>query len=277
MELTRLLALAVFLAQGLSTPVAVPGAREDGLARPHRREDVAEEQEEVAVAEPTGDLTLGPTPPVRACTTTIYETGVNPCSSLDGVETMYPSTTTQYTQVDCHGCFLVRVVKDIYYCPMAVISSRLTVDTASTTWETICAPSIGLGPRALPAPTATDLHGPGPIISAPTPDPVATAPVTAIPTAEPVLELARKARGDADHLHGRQDAEACPTTFVVQPDKTAGSVSTEYQEWTTSTVELDCAGCELTLSTALAGYGPAGRLTETVTMPVGTTTVYSCQ
>lgn len=253
-----LLALAAFLGQGISTPVAAP-----------------EPQEDKALSfNPGGPMlpatrtrNIGSSPPFRgACTTTIQQLEANPCTRLNGVETQYPSTSTAIAQVDCHGCSQVHVVKEVYYCPMEVMTAVEMAPTASTSWITVCSPSIALGPRA------TDSAATGDVSPLPTPSPVVTS-VPAANTGDPQLELVRKAQGA--QLNER-DA-ACPTTYVVQPGKSAGSMSTQYQQWVTTMVQLNCGGCPLVLSTALAGYGPAGRFSETVTVPVGTSTIYSCQ
>lgn len=216
----------------------------------------------------TRTWSVRPTPPSRGgCTTTLSEKGVNPCTTMNGIQTAYPSTETAYTHVNCNGCSHVHVVKQVYYCPMDVVTAREMVPTPSTSWSTICSPSTALGPRA-PEPT-------GDTSSPPTPHPVVTsgpAEGTVLP-AEPQLELVRK----NPNVQLGQREEACPTTFTVQPEKSAGSMTTEYQQWITTMVQLNCGGCPLVLSTALGGYGPAGRFTETVTVPVGTSTIYSCQ
>lgn len=88
----------------------------------------------------------------------------------------------------------------------------------------------------------------------------------------------------SQELDRRQDAimtnhaeEACPTTFIVQPAQTAGATLTRYRQTITQTVLLNCGGCQLHISTALAGYGPAGKFTTTVTAQQSQTTVYRCR
>ena len=187
-----------------------------------------------------------PVPPIKGCTTTISETGRHPCS-WNGIQTVYPSTTELYDYVNCHGCLDVYVHRPVYYCPMFVIDSVTTVTTPSTYWSTVCAPLTAVSQLTqTPEPTIT-----GAPLTARTPD-----------SAHQPRDLAAPA--------------ACPTTYVVQPPQSAGGTSTQYQRTVTQTVRLNCGGCPLVLSTALAGYGPAGRFTTTVTSPVRTTTAYVC-
>ena len=151
-------------------------------------------------------------------------------------------------------------------------------------------------PRASPPQPAATQTRPftalTPMPTAPTrPRPTTLSPVTMAgpsQTAIPTLELVRKARIDdeAEHaaLEGRNPTPAqkgaaagCPTTFIVQPPKTAGLVWTEFAQIRTTTVMLSCAGCpSMVTSTALMGYGPAGRFKSTTTVPYGYTTVYKC-
>ncbi|KAJ9158143.1 hypothetical protein NKR19_g3617 [Coniochaeta hoffmannii] len=120
--------------------------------------------------------------------------------------------------------------------------------TPSISWETACATSRAVAAR--------------------------NAAAVPLPTARPVTGVGRRApQGNLVD----QNPAACPTTYVVQPGQSAGSTSTRYQRTVTQTVRLPCGGCPLVLSTALAGYGPAGRFTTTVTSPVASTTTYVCQ
>lgn len=188
------------------------------------------------------------TPGGKSCTWTTSETVPFPCS-WNGVETLYPATATATRYVDCHGCADVDVVKQIWYCPIQLVNATQVVHVPKTTWTTACATST------LPVRAAA---------------PATTSAVPA-PTAPPTPD--RRRQGNlAD-----QGPAACPTTYVVQPRQSAGSTSTRYQQTVTSTVRLPCGGCPLVLSTALAGYGPAGRFTTTVTAPVGSVTTYVCQ
>lgn len=198
---------------------------------------------------------------VGGCTTTISETIANPCLTFDGAETVYPSVATSTAYVDCHGCQHVEVDRQLWYCPVQVINATKSVHTAKTTWTTACATA---------ASQLTALDGPTPKPSITTRMPVPT-PQPITPTAQG--KLARKPQSN----WMEQQAAACPTTYVVQPEQSAGSTSTRYQQIVTSTVKLSCGGCSLVLSTALVGYGPAGRFTATVTAPVRTTTTYACQ
>ncbi len=69
----------------------------------------------------------------------------------------------------------------------------------------------------------------------------------------------------------------CLTTFVLQPPMRAGATMTAYRQILTKTMCVPCAGCPtLVTSTALMGYGPAGRFKTTLTLPYGYTTVYKC-
>lgn len=194
-------------------------------------------------------------PPGKSCTWTTSETVPYPCS-FNGIDTVYPAVATSTRYVDCHGCLNVQVDKQIWYCPNQLINATQVVHTPKTTWTTACATVAAQGQV-----TAWDA-GPAVIsqVLAPTPQ----------PTSEP------ERRSPQGNLMDQQPA-ACPTTYVVQPGQSAGSTSTRYQQTITSTVRLPCGGCPLVLSTALAGYGPAGRFTTTVTAPVGTTTTYVCQ
>jgi hypothetical protein len=64
---------------------------------------------------------------------------------------------------------------------------------------------------------------------------------------------------------------------VVQPERSAGKTSTKYSTFTTTTVTVECSGCSLVISTALAGYGPPGSFVTTTTLPVGAITTYACR
>ena len=72
-------------------------------------------------------------------------------------------------------------------------------------------------------------------------------------------------------------APACPTTLVVQPEKSAGKTSTRYATYTTTTVTVDCSGCSLVISTALAGFGPPFSFATTTTVSVGAATTWACR
>ncbi len=51
-----------------------------------------------------------PVPPIQGCTTTVSQTAASPCS-WNGTQTIYPSTTTMYRGINCHGCTDVSVRK----------------------------------------------------------------------------------------------------------------------------------------------------------------------
>ncbi|OIW31998.1 hypothetical protein CONLIGDRAFT_678433 [Coniochaeta ligniaria NRRL 30616] len=193
--------------------------------------------------------------PGNSCTWTTSETVPYPCS-FNGIETVYPSIATSTRHVDCHGCQDIHVDKQIWYCPVQLINATHVAHTPKTTWTTACATVATSGQV-----TARDA---APVV----------VPQVPAPTAQPTPEAQR--RNPQGNLMDQQPA-ACPTTYLVQPGKSAGSTSTRYQQTVTSTVRLPCGGCQLVLSTALAGYGPAGRFTTTVTAPVGTSTTYVCQ
>ncbi|KAK1765864.1 hypothetical protein QBC33DRAFT_119152 [Phialemonium atrogriseum] len=278
MELTRLVALAVVLSRGLSSPVVIPESQADGpLFFNHLRRDAVSEPEGVTNVQGAQGA-VWPRRPARECTTTISESGVNPCITLNEIQTIHPSTSTLYTHVDCNGCSDVYVKKEIYYCPLMTETRQTTVLTPATTVSTVCAPSTALDARD-PAFTGAGFHA---AASPSRPAPAHPATITSVPTGSATTTTNPRARprrgpGKKDARDGLDDVASCPTTFVVQPPQSAGSMTTQYEQWATSTVELDCGGCPLVISTALAGYGPAGRFTETLTVPVGTTTVYACQ
>jgi hypothetical protein len=229
----------------VSEPAPTPMSVEPGgpMKPPRRRE----EDGATPVPEPTPVR-----PPGKSCTWTTSETVPYPCS-FNGVETVFPAVATSTRYVDCHGCLDVYVDKQIWYCPNDVVSATQVAHTPKTTWTTACAQMTAWD--ATPAITTR--------LPAPTAHPIYTA-------------SSAERRMPQGNLMDQQPA-ACPTTYVVQPGQTAGSTSTRYQQIVTSTVKLPCGGCPLVISTALAGYGPAGRFTSTITAPVGTTTTYACQ
>jgi hypothetical protein len=186
--------------------------------------------------------------PGKGCTTTMEDSYPYSCI-WDGTTTIYPSTTVMFQQVDCHGCDSVYVHREIYFCPNQVINATKTAGIPSTSWSTICRPS-GLARRAGQA-TAT------------------------LPDAQ-YLPTPR-AEFEARNPQGGIQPPACPTTLVVQPERSAGKTSTSYSTYTTSTVTVNCGGCPLVISTALAGYGPPGSFVTTTTLPVGAKTTYACR
>lgn len=198
--------------------------------------------------------------PAVACTATLDK---DPwaCPSWDGVETIYPSYTMQYTSVDCKGCDYINSDR-IHFCPNMQITARTTVTTASTLWNTVCAKSTGKAQAVQPA-VASITAASNPIrIRMPAPAP---AGITLAPTATVGLD-ARQAIHPA----------ACPTTVVVQPEQSAGKTQTTYAKYTTTTVLVNCGGCPLVVTTGLFGYGPPGVFTKTTTVSVGTKTAYAC-
>lgn len=187
--------------------------------------------------------------PAPGCTSTLSEGKLaNPCY-WDYTKTIYPFTTTLYKSVDCHGCSHLHVVKEWYYCPNMRVEGTKEVATPSTIWSTVCESSIALVKRDQAVATATTEEEP-------------------LITTRPDLKRIRGRTPQADIV--------CPTTYVVQPEKSAGKTLTKYSKFTTTTIYMNCKGCPLTISTALAGYGPANGFTKTTTLPVGVTTTYAC-
>lgn len=191
------------------------------------------------------------------CTTTLPRTTPS-CWYWDGMETIYPWTVIQRTSINCNGCSFVQ--DNFYNCPNRQVSAFKRVSTPSTYWNTVCATSPVRSQTIEAAATATS----GARIEqglAPAPSPA----ITMAPTPTAVLEA-------------RQDLfpAACPTTFMMQPEKSAGKTFTTYSRYTTTTVYLNCGGCPLVISTALVGYGPPTGFTKTTTLPVGTKTTFAC-
>ncbi|KAH8879013.1 hypothetical protein GQ53DRAFT_600207, partial [Thozetella sp. PMI_491] len=201
----------------------------------------------------------------RACTTTLSESVSNPCE-WHGTQTIYPSTTTLYQGVDCHGCTDLYVHKNMWFCPIQRINATQSVATPSTHWSTTCLPSatISEGPKtsskvkfARPTRTLSIDYG---LL------PAGLGPRGAeVEAARPDYE--------ADDV---EDACACPTTLFVRAPQTAGRTSTCYSKWTTSTKQIDCDGCPLVVMTVLQGFGPPAHFTKTTTLSLGTTTAYAC-
>lgn len=188
----------------------------------------------------------------KSCTWTTSVMVTDACS-WNGVETIYPTTTVSTRYIDCHGCSDLDIDPELWYCPIEIITATEVVHTPRTVWRMACATS-----------TVT-AHGPG------------TTPVVVTPIWTPTAAsgVGRRTTPQGDLMD--QNPAACPTTYVVQPGQSAGSTSTYYQQTATETMRLPCAGCPLVLSTALAGYGPPGSFTTTVTAPLGTTITYVCQ
>lgn len=217
---------------------------------------------------PTNAVGLVPLPiePHKGCTTTISESYKYLCSWA-GTQTVYPATTILYKQVNCNGCDNVYVYRDFYTCPNQVINKTERVATPSTFWSTICLPTLAVGrqvERGVPAAATTDNRVAGQTL-APVPAPIITA------SPEPASPKDIRSPRDANQ------PDVCPTTLVLQPEQSAGKVSTKYSRTTTTTLLVPCSGCSLAVSTALAGYGPPAVFTSTTTLPVGTVTTYACR
>lgn len=191
------------------------------------------------------------------CTTTLPRTTPR-CWHWDGTETIYPSTVIQRTSINCNGCSFVQ--DNFYNCPNRQVSAFKRVSTPSTYWNTVCATSPVRVQTIEAAATATG--------GARVEQGLAPAPSPAITTA-PTPTAALEARQGLFPV-------VCPTTFMVQPEKSAGKTFTTYSRFTTTTVYLNCGGCPLVISTALVGYGPPTGFTKTTTLPVGTKTTFAC-
>ncbi|KAK0621781.1 hypothetical protein B0T17DRAFT_494181 [Bombardia bombarda] len=196
-------------------------------------------------------LVLIAPPPGKGCTSTLSESFSYPCS-WDGTSTIYPSTTILYKQVNCHGCDSVKVQADYWFCPNQQVSYTAKALSASTYWSTLCAPSTA-------AARLIKLDAP------------ATATANRLAADHTPNAIPNAANNNMDRA-----VAACPTTYVVQPEQSAGRTSTKYSKIMTTTLLLECSGCPLVVSTALIGYGQVGHFTTTTTLPVGTTTAYAC-
>ncbi|KAK3352860.1 hypothetical protein B0T25DRAFT_453910 [Lasiosphaeria hispida] len=181
----------------------------------------------------------------EGCTTTLAKDPKGGCLDWNGVETVHPSTTIKYKSIDCHGCDYF-FSDDFRFCPNRQINATERVSTPSTYWSTVCQPTTALGYE--PQADASAL----------------TTTSSLSITRTPVDTMAK-------------DLAACPTTYVVQPEQSAGKTLTTYSRYTTTTVLLNCGGCPLVVSTALVGYGPPGVFTKTTTLPVGARTTYACR
>ncbi|KAK3688648.1 hypothetical protein B0T22DRAFT_160417 [Podospora appendiculata] len=207
----------------------------------------------------------------KGCTTTLSQSSTYPCS-WNGCQTFYPYTTVSYTKVDCHGCDYVAVLQDYYYCPNQHVTETKKVSTPSVYWSTVCEPATATPLRIegdAPPATSTEKNATRTKVNMGVPTPIITS------STEDTVILQAKPR--AENSQGQQAAEAaCPTTLVVQPGQSAGNTLTTFSRFTTTTVLVNCAGCPLVVTTALAGYGQPGHFTKTITLPVGTATAYSC-
>ncbi|KAK4163362.1 hypothetical protein QBC43DRAFT_345287 [Cladorrhinum sp. PSN259] len=209
----------------------------------------------------------------KGCTTTYAPPwlGTAACQ-WSGTLTLYPSTTVQYKQLNCNGCDSLFISDYWYFCPNMQIIKTEKVDTASTFWSTICRPT--------PARLRRDQEHRNDASATPTSSGQGIAP-TAEPVVNPITAefpkpSALPAANDLRVREGNQ-LEACPTTHVVQPEQSAGKTSTKYSKTTTTTTLLNCDGCSLVVTTAVAGYGPPVVFTTTTTLPVGTVTAYACR
>ncbi|KAK3943217.1 hypothetical protein QBC46DRAFT_307527 [Diplogelasinospora grovesii] len=196
----------------------------------------------------------GPMVPASSQSPTPSTKVTSPCS-WDGTETLYPYTTTLYRQINCHGCQSVDVHSDIWFCPNMRINDTEKVSTPSTYWSTVCEPLTALS-QLTETDTPATITSDGPVVTG-MPNPAPTPLIT-------------------NSNVGVQPTAACPTTFMVNPGQSAGRTLTRYSKFTTTTIQLDCGGCTLVTSTAIAGYGPIGRFTATITLPLGTVTAYAC-
>ena len=153
MELSSLfLLLSAVLFQVSSSPIAANQVQRAALApRPSRRPGGIVKA--IVTHTEENDLDLSPTPPplghirpllpVLECTTTVSETIDYPevCFKWKGTLTVYPSATTQFRQVNCHGCDTIEVEREFFFCPNQVVNKTERVATPSTFWSTICSKS----------------------------------------------------------------------------------------------------------------------------------------
>jgi hypothetical protein len=187
MDLLRLFVLSTVLAPvSFCSPVerpeaprqwAVEGESPPLTTAPPAIIVVVERREALDIGPPAGGNVDFYQPSGKGCTTTVSETCGFPCE-WDGTTTLYPAgTTTQYRQVDCHGCDAVYVSRSWYYCPNQKINGTRTMDVPSTYWSTICRPSA----------TALEERGQQQTAAAPTAVPKAGAQQTAVPAPNLVL------------------------------------------------------------------------------------------
>lgn len=154
-----------------------------------------------------------------------------------GTLSVYRTWTMETRKVDCRGCGEVYIPASTYHCPINEIKTTEWVPTPTTYTTFVCAPT-----------KAAELEA-----------------------------AVEKRQGITFSGPGGVVEFSCPTTYVIQPEQTAGVIWTEYKAWSTKTVGLQCSGCPLVTSTAKLGLGPAGRFKTTTTLPMGTTTAYKCQ
>lgn len=118
---------------------------------------------------------------VSACTSTMLGNLAKPCQAL-GALTVYTSTTTVYSPVDCGACPSLHVVQPKWGCPLMSAKAVVTADVASTWTTYICsgaATPAGISLAALPT-----LSLPIPLPSSLT---LATPALSPLPLVTPVL------------------------------------------------------------------------------------------
>ncbi|KAK0741999.1 hypothetical protein B0T21DRAFT_283431 [Apiosordaria backusii] len=309
-RLLHLLSLSVLFALVLGSPVSPPNAPRNRDVEARAPGALAGDDELVLVSEVTRALPTWTTPPVRptkpiltsvplepapapvptrraidieppikvipqkGCTTTSYEAWVYPCS-WSGTQTLYPTTTTLFKEVNCNGCENIIIWRDYSSCPNMVINKTERVNTASTYWSTICKPTALFAKRtadnvpAIQTPNSYSIGGGQDQVPIP-----AAAQITPFP--KPAVDLRSPRYGHG--VGGNLQPDICQTTLVLQPPQSAGKTSTKYSRYTTTTISVNCSGCtSLVVSTALAGHGPPVVFTTTATLLVGTATAYACR
>jgi hypothetical protein len=269
MDLRTLFFLSAVVASGSGSPVQPDAVRGPPPSRP-----VVAPREALNIGPhlnlgPADTLILNPVLPTPGCTTTISRPYSYPCS-WDGTTTIYPSTTVAYRPVDCGGCSNVRIIAELQHCPNMQINGTARVNTPYTVWSTVCLPTLSVKNRRdeIDSPVTTTADSGAEQTPAPAPTPSRQHGALA--------RGRRNAEAAAAPVPQNPQPTACPTTLFVQPPRSAGPTATTYASWTTSTLQVPCGGCDLTVSTALAGYGPPATFETTTTLPVGTVTAYAC-
>ncbi len=167
--------------------------------------------------------------------------------------------------------------------PFAVASAK-TPPTPPAVAER--APFAVASAKTAPTPPSVEARAPAPfaVASAKTPPtppaPAARAPAPFAVAAKPAIptqQVDSRAPKPPARVQALDAAAACPTTLVVQPEKSAGKTATRYATYTTTTVTVDCSGCSLVISTALAGFGPPFSFATTTTVSVGAATTWACR
>lgn len=106
----------------------------------------------IAPAVSAAASSLLPAANVSACTSTMLGNLAKPCQAL-GALTVYTSTTTVYSPVDCGACPSLHVVQPKWGCPLMSAKAVVTADVASTWTTYICsgaATPAGISLAALP-------------------------------------------------------------------------------------------------------------------------------